>query len=70
MSFIPLIRGRPVEFLLVSSQFLLDEGVFQTVALVHIIETTLGAEKGSFAYILEMYQKDMTGQNTRKRHDS
>src|SRR5699024_235198 len=54
-----------VEFLLVSSQFLLDEGIFQwepeerlqkAVAFVHIIETTLGAEKGSFAYIFEMYQ--------------
>ncbi len=53
-----------IEFLLVSSQFLLDEGIFQwepqelmqkAMALTHIIETTLGAEKGSFAYILEMY---------------
>lgn len=60
-----------VEFLLVSSQFLLDEGIFQwepqellqkAVALVHIIETTLEAKKGSFAYILEMYQEDMLNQ--------
>ncbi|MBW8348768.1 TetR/AcrR family transcriptional regulator [Bacillus sp. IITD106] len=56
-----------VEFLLVASQFLLDEGIFnwepqelmeKAVALVHIMETTLGAETGSFAYILGMYAQD------------
>ncbi|RST60297.1 TetR/AcrR family transcriptional regulator [Siminovitchia terrae] len=56
-----------VEFLLASSQFLLDEGIFQwehqeimqkATALTHIIETTLGAEKGSFAYILGMYDNE------------
>lgn len=56
-----------VEFLLVSSQFLLDEGIFQwepqelmqkAIALTHIIEMTLGAEKGSFSYILGMYDNE------------
>lgn len=51
-----------VEFLLVSSQFLFDEGIFQwqpqelmqkALAFTHIIETTLGAEPGSFSYLLE-----------------
>lgn len=51
-----------VEFLLVSSQFLFDEGIFQwqpqelmskALAFTHIIETTLGAEPGSFGYLLE-----------------
>lgn len=54
-----------VEFLLVASQFLLDEGIFEwpphellqkVIALTHIIETTLGAESGSFGYILKMYE--------------
>lgn len=56
-----------VEFLLVSSQFLLDEGIFQwepqelkrkATALTHIMETTLGAEAGSFGYILDMYEQN------------
>jgi len=51
-----------VEFLLVSSQFLFDEGLFQwepdellrkAVAFIHILEATLGAETGSFEYLLE-----------------
>lgn len=51
-----------VEFLLVSSQFLFDEGIFQwqpqelmskALAFTHIIETTLGAKPGSFGYLLE-----------------
>ncbi|RWR15256.1 TetR/AcrR family transcriptional regulator [Siminovitchia fortis] len=61
-----------VEFLLVSSQFLLDEGIFQwepqeqiqkVLALTHIIETTLGAERGSFAYILGMYNNEKEGKS-------
>lgn len=52
-----------IEILLVSSQFLFDEGIFgwqsdellqKVVAFVYIVETTLGAEKGSFNYLLEM----------------
>lgn len=52
-----------IEFLLVSSQFLLDEGIFvwqpeelmkKVIAFVHIVETTLGAKEGSFAYIVDL----------------
>lgn len=51
-----------VEFLLVSSQFLFDEGIFKwqpqelmqkAIAFTYILETTLGAEEGSFSYILK-----------------
>ncbi|MDQ0169692.1 TetR/AcrR family transcriptional regulator [Paenibacillus tundrae] len=54
-----------VEFLLVSSQFLLDQGIFQWTeeelqrkveAFMYILECTLGAEKGSFSYIIERYR--------------
>lgn len=52
-----------VEFLLASAQFLFDEGIFnweppelmqKAVAFTHILETTLGAAKGSFAYMLDI----------------
>lgn len=52
-----------VEFLLVSSQFLFDEGIFKwepeellrkAMALTYIIEKTLGAEEGTFDYVLQM----------------
>lgn len=55
-----------VEFLLVASQFLFDEGIFnwqpdelakKAIAFVHILETTLGAKKDSFMYVLEMLTK-------------
>ncbi|RXZ78687.1 TetR/AcrR family transcriptional regulator [Paenibacillaceae bacterium] len=55
-----------VEFLLVSSQFLFDEGIFQwephqlmqkAVAFTSIMETTLGAEAGSFGYLLGIMAK-------------
>lgn len=55
-----------VEFLLASSQFLFDEGIFdwkpeeiiqKAIAFVHIIEIALGAEKGSFAYMAEMFKQ-------------
>ncbi|UOE93607.1 TetR/AcrR family transcriptional regulator [Alkalihalobacillus sp. LMS39] len=58
-----------VEFLLVSSQFLFDEGIFQwepnelaekAVAFVHILETTLGAQKGSFHYVLDVLAQSHT----------
>ncbi len=51
-----------VEVLLVSSSFLFDEGIFQwepaelmqkAIAFTYILETTLGAEKGSFSYLLK-----------------
>ncbi|MNZ93730.1 hypothetical protein D3C78_1128100 [compost metagenome] len=57
-----------VEFLLVSSQFLFDEGIFnwepqelmhKAVAFTSIMELTLGAETGSFAYILDVINKGM-----------
>lgn len=50
-----------IEFLLVSSQFLFDEGIFEwepherlqkAAAFTSIMEKTLGAEEGSFSYIL------------------
>jgi AcrR family transcriptional regulator len=52
-----------VEFLLVSSQFLFDEGIFhwqpheiqqKALAFTHVLESTLGAEKGTFGYIVKM----------------
>ena len=55
-----------VEFLLVSSQFLFDEGIFswtqeeilkKSQALVYITEASLGAEKGSFDYIMHSYEE-------------
>lgn len=51
-----------IEFLLVSSEFLFDEGIFQweqeelmhkASAFTNIMETTLGAEPGTFTYIME-----------------
>lgn len=53
-----------IEFLLASSQFLFDEGIFnwepqellqKAIAFTHIIEKTLGAEPGSFSYMLAMF---------------
>lgn len=50
-----------VEVLLVSSGFLFDEGIFQwdpneqmdkAVAFTYILEKTIGAEQGSFSYLL------------------
>ncbi|OIJ21525.1 TetR family transcriptional regulator [Anaerobacillus alkalidiazotrophicus] len=55
-----------VEFLLVSSQFLFDEGIFQwqphqliekAIAFSYIMETTLGAEKGTFGYMSQMFKQ-------------
>jgi AcrR family transcriptional regulator len=52
-----------IEFLLASAQVIFDEGLFQwkpheamqkAKAFVNIMETTLGAKKGSFDYILNM----------------
>lgn len=52
-----------VEFLIVSSTFLFDEGLFEwqpeeiiqkAKAFVHVMEMTLGAKKGSFDFIFEM----------------
>ncbi|WP_025026290.1 TetR/AcrR family transcriptional regulator [Caldalkalibacillus mannanilyticus] len=52
-----------VEFLLVSSQFLFDEGIFQwsqeeliqkVMAFTHLMETSLGANKGTFTYIQDL----------------
>lgn len=66
-----------VEFLLVSSQFLFDEGIFQwqpqelmfkASAFTHIIETTLGARPGSFSYMLEKLGQSLT-QIERKGED-
>ncbi|MHB8062133.1 MAG: TetR/AcrR family transcriptional regulator [Ruminiclostridium sp.] len=55
-----------VEFLLVSSQFLFDTGLFhwrpdeilqKVKVFAYIMETTLGAEKDSFHYILGIYDE-------------
>jgi AcrR family transcriptional regulator len=52
-----------VEFLLVSSQFLFDEGIFQweahellqkATAFIYMMEKTLGAKEGTFDYVLNM----------------
>lgn len=56
-----------VEFLLVSSQFLFDEGIFEwkpdelmkkATAFSYLLENTLGAEKGSFDYISELFKNN------------
>lgn len=53
------------ELLLVSSSFLFDEGIFKwqaeemgkkVIAFVHMIETTLEAEKGSLSHIISLIQ--------------
>ncbi|MGF7048085.1 AcrR family transcriptional regulator [Paenibacillus sp. DS2015] len=55
-----------MEFLLVASQFLFDEGIFKwqpeeiiqkIQAFIYIMETTLGAEKGSFSYVTQMFEE-------------
>lgn len=52
-----------VEFLLVSSQFLFDEGIFRwapqellkkAMAFTYMMEKTLGAKEGTFDYVLKM----------------
>ncbi|WP_416150814.1 TetR/AcrR family transcriptional regulator [Salipaludibacillus sp. HK11] len=52
-----------VEFLLVASQFLFDEGIFQwkpeqlikkAVAFTNIMEKSLGAKQGTFSYIVQL----------------
>ena len=54
-----------IEFLLISSQFLFDEGIFKWTpeeimqkiqAFIYIMETTLGADKGSFSYVSQMFE--------------
>lgn len=53
-----------IEFLLVSSSFLFDDGLFEwqpnemiqkVQAFIYIMEVTLGAEKGSFAYMFKAF---------------
>ncbi len=53
-----------IEFLLVSSTFLFDDGLFnwqpneiiqKVQAFIYTMEVTLGAEKGSFAYMTEVF---------------
>jgi len=61
-----------IEFILVSSQFMLDAGLFQwqpieiiqkAKALAFIIETLLGAEKGSFSYLYTRYEEMLKDQS-------
>ncbi|MDO3410487.1 TetR/AcrR family transcriptional regulator [Saccharibacillus sp. CPCC 101409] len=58
-----------VEFLLISSQFLLDRGIFgweseeiarKAYGFAAIAETLLGARSGTFAYIAELYESSPT----------
>ncbi|WP_438490895.1 TetR/AcrR family transcriptional regulator [Paenibacillus sp. IHBB 3054] len=65
-----------VEFLLVASQFLLDEGIFQwqpeeilrkIEAFIHIMETSLGAKQGSFAYVTQMFGQPPAADGKDKR---
>lgn len=53
-----------IEFLLVSSTFLFDEGIFnwqpeemiqKVQAFIYIMEVTLGAEKGSLSYMFKVF---------------
>ncbi|WP_160031670.1 TetR/AcrR family transcriptional regulator [Paenibacillus sp. An7] len=53
-----------IEFLLCSSQFLFDEGIFKWTpeemvqkiqAFIYIMESILGAERGSFSYVSQMF---------------
>ena len=61
-----------IEFLLVSSQFLFDEGIFswqpdeliqKAIAFAYLTEQALGAEKGSFQYITEMIKQSAAKKN-------
>ncbi|MNF06153.1 hypothetical protein D3C80_2060410 [compost metagenome] len=54
-----------MEFLLITSQFLFDEGIFKWQpeeiiqkirAFIYTMEITLGAEKGSFDYVFQMFE--------------
>ncbi|MEK3864382.1 TetR/AcrR family transcriptional regulator [Paenibacillus sp. FSL H7-0716] len=54
-----------MEFLLITSQFLFDEGIFKWKpeeiiqkirAFIYTMEITLGAEKGSFDYVFQMFE--------------
>lgn len=65
-AFNTLYPKETVEVLLVASSFLFDEGIFQwqqeeriqkAVAFTYILETTLGAEIGSFSYLLNKLGK-------------
>ncbi|GGG59783.1 TetR/AcrR family transcriptional regulator [Paenibacillus radicis (ex Gao et al. 2016)] len=55
-----------MEFLLISSQFMFDEGIFKwepeeiaykIQAFIHVMEVSLGAEQGSFAYVVKMFEQ-------------
>lgn len=56
-----------IEFILVSSQFLFDEGIFKwepqelkqkAIAFIWLIETALGAEKGSLSFIAQLIEQN------------
>ncbi|MFE4709905.1 TetR/AcrR family transcriptional regulator [Paenibacillus sp. NPDC056722] len=59
-----------VEFLLTTSEFLFDEGIFRWQpeeiaqkigAFIYIMETMLGADKGSFSYVAQMFAQRPKG---------
>lgn len=61
-----------VEFLLVSSQFMFDEGIFQwppeelrqkAKAFTYTIEILLGAEEGTFGYIADLFEQRVKNEN-------
>lgn len=60
-----------IEFILVTSQFLFDEGIFKweeqelkqkAIAFIWLIETILGADQGSLAYIAQLINQDKDNQ--------
>ncbi|NKI22440.1 TetR/AcrR family transcriptional regulator [Paenibacillus dendritiformis] len=62
-----------VEFLLVSSQFIFDEGIFQwqpdelmtkAIAFTSMMEKMLGAEKGSFDYMIGKFVRSLKNGNS------
>lgn len=68
-----------VEFLLVSSQFLFDAGLFQwkpqeiiekSKAFAYIVETMLGSEKDSFSYIYKIYEQMLGNQNIKGEEEN
>lgn len=68
-----------VEFLLVSSQFLFDAGLFQwkpqeiiekSKAFAYIVESMLGSEKDSFSYIYKIYEQMIGNQNIKGEEEN
>ncbi len=63
-----LYPKQTIEFLLVSSIYMFDEGLFnlsedeviqQIKGFIHIMEVTLGAEKGSLSYMTKVFENEI-----------